>query len=141
MPLKSNSIRFDCLSSFRYVNCQFFIVLYAKIYDILCTVWFSVPKSNYFIAVVHNQIIAYKRCFFTVFFILRQNSVSISLLLNAYSLAQVSTPFAPPDTISVVFSGRYLFKFFTLILLEPITATFILKSPNTKNYMQAMHRL
>ena len=54
-----------------------------------------------------------------------RNSVSFIPCAKAYSLAEVSTPLAPPDTISVVFSGRYLPKSLTLSPLEPITATFM----------------
>ena len=52
-----------------------------------------------------------------------KNSVSLIPLETAYSLAQVSIPFAPPDTISVTPFGRYFSKLVTLSPLDPTIAT------------------
>ena len=52
-----------------------------------------------------------------------RNSVSLMPWAIAYSLAQVSIPLAPPDTISVTPSGSYFPRLVTFSPLDPTIAT------------------
>ena len=54
-----------------------------------------------------------------------KNSVSFKPFSSAYSFARVSTPYAPPDIISVVSFGINLDISIFVIFLEPIIAVFI----------------
>ena len=56
-------------------------------------------------------------------------SVNAIPCASAYALAQQSTPFAPPDRISVTFSGRYASRFCIFNPLDPMTATRISLPP------------
>ena len=54
-----------------------------------------------------------------------KNSFILIPFFKAYSLAEKSSPAAPPETISVTFFGIYLSKLKFLILRDPIIANFI----------------
>ena len=91
----------------------------------VCPAGLSVPESEDEIGIFNNLKIAFQRCAPAVPAVFGKKFRQRNAVGKSVFFCAGVPPFAPPETISVVFSGRYGVRSGTVIPRDPMTATFI----------------